>query len=66
MATWGPSGTIGGGLELELAGAAVLDVSLAYRPIYLRSFSDSIPALHDAGVAHFITLEIALEAQDTL
>ena len=66
VATWGPSATIGGGLELELAGGAVLDVSLAYRPVYLRSFSDSIPAFHEAGVAHFITLEIALEAQDTL
>jgi hypothetical protein len=66
VATWGPSATLGGGVELELSGGAVLDVSLAYRPIYLRSFSDSIPAFHDAGVAHFITLEIALEAQDTL
>jgi hypothetical protein len=64
--TWGPSGTIGGGVELELAGGAVLDVSVAYRPIYLRSFSDSIPAFHDAGVAHFFSFEIALEAQDTL
>jgi hypothetical protein len=66
VATWGPSGTLGGGLEVELNGGAVLDVSLAYRPIYLRSFSDSIPAYHDAGVAHFISLQIALEAQDTL
>ena len=66
VATWGPSATLGGGLEVELNGGAVLDVSLAYRPIYLRSFADSIPAYHDAGVAHFISLQIALEAQDTL
>jgi hypothetical protein len=66
VATWGPSGTLGGGLELELSGGAVFDVSLAYRPIYLRSFADSIPAFHDAGVVHFISLEVALEAQDTL
>jgi hypothetical protein len=66
VATWGPSGTIGGGLELELSGGAVFDVSLAYRPIYLRSFSDSIPAFHEAGIVHFISLEVALEAQDTL
>jgi hypothetical protein len=66
VATWGPSGTLGGGLEVELNGGVVLDVSLAYRPIYLRSFADSIPAYHEAGVAHFISLQIALEAQDTL
>ena len=66
VATWGPSGTIGAGLEVELTGGAVLDVSLAYRPIYLRSFADSIPAYHEAGVAHFVSLQIALEAQDTL
>jgi hypothetical protein len=65
VATWGPSATIGGGVEVELSGGAVLDLSLAYRPIYLRSFSDSIPAFHDAGVVHFISLAVALEAQDT-
>jgi hypothetical protein len=66
VATWGPSGTIGVGTEVELTGGAVLDLSLAYRPIYLRSFSDSIPAYHEAGVAHFISFQVALEAQDTL
>jgi hypothetical protein len=65
VATWGPSGSLGAGVELELSGGALLDVSLAYRPIYLRSFSDSIPAFHDAGVAHFISLQVGLEAQDT-
>jgi hypothetical protein len=65
VATWGPSGTLGGGLELELSEDVVLDVSLAYRPIYLLSFFDSIPAFHEAGVAHFISLQVALEAQDT-
>ncbi len=66
VATWGPSGTIGGGVEVELTGGVVLDMSLAYRPIYLRSFADSIPAYHDAGVAHFISFQVALEAQDNL
>lgn len=65
VATWGPSATLGGGVEVELSGGAVLDISLAYRPIYLRSFSDSIPAFHDAGIAHFISFAMALEAQDT-
>jgi hypothetical protein len=66
VATFGPSGTFGGGLEVEFAPGAVIDLSLAYRPIYFRSFFDSTPAFHDAGVAHFIAFEVALEAQDTL
>jgi hypothetical protein len=66
VATWGAGATFGGGLEVELSGGSLLNVSVAYRPIFLRSFEDSIPAFHEAGIAHFITLEIALEAQDTL
>lgn len=66
VATWGGGATFGGGLEMELSGGALLNLSLAYRPIFLRSFEDSIPTLHAAGFAHFITLEIALEAQDSL
>jgi hypothetical protein len=66
VTTWGPSATVGGGVEIEVSAGVVLDVSLAYRPTYLRSFVDSIPAFHDAGVAHFIAFEVALEAQDTL
>jgi hypothetical protein len=66
VATWGAGATFGVGLELELSGGSLLNFSIAYRPIFLRSFEDSIPAFHDAGLAHFITLEIALEAQDSL
>jgi hypothetical protein len=66
VATFGPSGTFGAGLEVEFAAGGVVDLSLAYRPIYFRSFYDSTPALHDAGVSHFIAFEVALEAQDTL
>src|ERR1019366_6823149 len=66
VATWGAGATIGGGLEVELSGGSLLNLSLAYRPIFLRSFEDSIPAFHEAGIVHFVTLEIALEAQDTL
>jgi len=64
--TWGPGGSVGAGLEVELSGGAVMGVSLAYRPVYLQSFVDSSTLSHDAGVAHFVGLELALEAQDTL
>jgi hypothetical protein len=63
--TWGPSATLGGGLELQLGGP-VLVVSLAYRPTYFQSWYDSSTLYHAAGVAHFVGLEAAVEAQDAL
>ncbi len=62
--TWGPSATFGVGLELELGGS-VLSVSLAYRPIYFHAWEDSSLLSH-SGIAHFVGLEAAVEAQDTL
>ncbi|HZU84321.1 MAG TPA: hypothetical protein VE987_15435 [Polyangiaceae bacterium] len=63
--TSGPNGTLGGGLELQLGGP-VLVLSLAYRPTYLHSWVDSSTIEHDAGIAHFVSFEAAIEAQDNL
>jgi hypothetical protein len=63
--TWGPSGSLGGGIEVQLGGP-VLVVSLAYRPTYLHAWVDSSTLSHDSGVAHFVGLEAAVEAQDNL
>lgn len=64
--TWGPSASLGGGIEVQLGGAGVFIVSFAYRPMYLDSWRDSSRLWHDAGIAHFIGLEAAIEAQDSL
>jgi hypothetical protein len=63
--TWGPSGSFGGGLEVQIGGP-VLVVSLAYRPMYLHSWVDSNTLSHDSGIAHFVGLEAGIEAQDSL
>lgn len=63
--TWGPSATLGAGIEVQL-GTAVLDISLAYRPMYLRGWTDSSTLLHDAGVAQFVGFEASVEQQDAL
>ena len=64
--TWGPAAAFGGGVEVELSGKAALGVSLGYRPVYLHAFVDSSTLSHDSGIAHFVGLELALEAQDAL
>jgi len=64
--TWGPTATLGAGVEIELSGRALVGLSLAYRPIYLHAFEDSSTISHDAGVAHLVGFELALEAKDAL
>ena len=63
--TWGPSATVGGGIEIELGRPLALELTLAYRPMYFQAWVDSSTLSHDAGVAHFVGLEIALEAKDS-
>ena len=63
--TWGPDGTLGGGLEVELGGP-VLELTLAYRAMYFRSWIDTSELSHNAGVAHFLSLELSIEAKDAL
>lgn len=63
--TWGLGATLGGGIEVEL-GPAVVVVSAAYRPMYFEGWSDTSGIPHDAGVAHFFSLEASIEAQDLL
>jgi hypothetical protein len=63
IATWGVTACAGAGLEVELTGAVHLGVALMYRPLYLTAWVDS-GTPHDAGVAHLVGLELALEAQD--
>jgi hypothetical protein len=62
--TWGLTAALGGGLEFELSSTVHLGLSLVYRPVFLAAWVDSSTTPHDAGVAHLVGLELALEAQD--
>ena len=62
--TWGPAGTIGGGIELELGGP-VMVLSLAYRPMYFHGWVVAANELQ-SGVAHFVGIDISVEAKDRL
>ncbi|HEY4015147.1 MAG TPA: hypothetical protein VGM06_17505 [Polyangiaceae bacterium] len=63
--TWGPSATFGAGVELQL-GKGVFEMSIAYRPTYLRSWQDTSTLFHEGGIAHFVTFEAAVEQLDAL
>ena len=62
--TWGPTGTLGAGIEIELGGPVLL-VSAAYRPMYFHSWVVSSNDLQ-SGIVHFVGLDIAVEAKDRL
>jgi hypothetical protein len=63
--TWGGVAALGGGVEVELGGP-VLELSLAYRPMYFQAWVDSSNTSHDAGFAHFLGLEVSIEAKDRI
>jgi len=63
--TWGPSASLGGGIEVDLGGP-VLVVSLAYRPMYFHSWVVSQTNDLQAGIAHFVGIDVAVEAKDRL
>ena len=63
--TFGPTATAGAGLEIQLGGP-VLVGSVAYRPMLFQAWTDRSMPRHDAGVAHFLAIEIGLEAQDRM
>jgi len=62
--TWGLTAAVGAGVELELSGAFHLGFAIVYRPLFLTAWVDSSKTPRDAGVAHLVGLEVALEAQD--
>jgi hypothetical protein len=62
--TWGPTGTLGGGIEVELGGPVLL-VEAAYRPMYFQSWVVSDNQLQ-SGFVHFVGVDIAVEAKDRL
>jgi hypothetical protein len=66
IGTWGPTAFFGGGVEIQLKGGPLVNITLGYRPLYLKAFVDSSTLSHDAGIAHFVGFEVAVEARDLL
>jgi hypothetical protein len=66
IATWGGSAFLGAGFESQIANGPLVGMMIGYRAMYLQSFDDSSGLHHEAGVAHFVSVEATLEARDRL
>jgi hypothetical protein len=69
--TWGLSGGLGVGGELEISRSSVVGASLAYTPIVLRHWEDGTGQVRadvpfGFGIAHFLGLELVFEVRDPL
>jgi hypothetical protein len=64
--TYGPLLSVAFGAELELSAKTVAVASIAYRGVSFTGFRDTAGNAREAGISHFLALEIALEARSNL
>jgi hypothetical protein len=64
--TFGPLLAFGFGTEVELSTQTVFVASVGYRGVRFSSFRDSAGTDRPWGVAHFLSLELGLEARSNL
>lgn len=64
--TWGPGGSIGGGLEYQITRQTVVGLALAYRVLYFSRFTDTAGAARDGGFAQLLGLDLVLEQRGTI
>ena len=62
--TWGPGGSLGGGVEYQLSRTTVVGVSIDYRLLYFSRFTDTAQADRAPGVAQLFGLNLVLEQRD--
>ncbi len=66
IATYGPTGSLGAGIEIELGVKLTATAALAYRPIYFKRFSDASGQERTAGFVHFLGLNFGLQLREPL
>ena len=66
IATGGPVGFVGVGVESQVQNGPVLGFTVGYRPLFLVRFADETGHSHGPGFAHMFGIELALEARDPL
>lgn len=66
VATWGGLAAVGLGVETELSRTTVFGAAVGYRALLLGGYTDSGLSPRETGVAHFVTLDVMLEAREPL
>lgn len=64
MDTWGPTASLGGGVEFQISRRTVVGLGLAYRLMWFHEFTDTSGADRGAGVAQVLGLDLVLEQRD--
>lgn len=64
--TYGPSGSLGAGLEIQLTRQTVVGISGGYRLLLLQPFTDSSGAARDGGIAQLFGLDLVLEQRNPI
>lgn len=64
--TGGVTTSFGAGFEVQLSRTTVVGAALMYRPVLLFGWTDRAGQLRDTGIAHFVGLEMVLEARQQL
>ena len=64
--TFGPTASLGGGVEFQVSPTTTLGLAMTYRAVYFTKFTDSAGTSRDPGLAHVIALDFSLEGRDPL
>ena len=64
--TWGPGGFFGGGIEVQITRRTVVGIGVAYRLLWLKSFTDTSGAFRSAGLTQLFGLDLVLEQRDPI
>ncbi len=62
--TWGPSASLGGGVEYQITRRTVVGLALTYRLLYFQRFTDTSLAERAPGIAQMYGLDLVLEQRD--
>ena len=64
--TWGPAGSIGGGIEYQITRRTVVGLAFAYRLLYFSRFMDTAGTDRAPGIAQLFGLDLVLEQRDAI
>lgn len=64
--TWGPTGSLGAGVEYQITQRTVVGLAFAYRLLYLSRFVDTSGAARNPGIAQLLGLDLVLEQRDSI